>query len=63
MRETLEKHVRGPKPSIEMIEARLGALSAGATAQLRGEMDRQAGAAPGASVRRPSRRRSTSSEP
>ncbi|HZT02603.1 MAG TPA: betaine--homocysteine S-methyltransferase [Steroidobacteraceae bacterium] len=59
MRQTLETHVRGPKPSIETIEARLGALSAGATAQLRGEMDRQAGAAPGASQRRPSRRRST----
>jgi 5-methyltetrahydrofolate--homocysteine methyltransferase len=59
MRQTLETHVRGPKPSIETIEARLGALSAGATAQLRGEMDRQAGAAPGASQRRPSRRRPT----
>lgn len=59
MRQTLEAHVRGPKPSIETIEARLGGLSAGATAQLRGEMDRQAGAAPGASQRRPSRRRPT----
>jgi 5-methyltetrahydrofolate--homocysteine methyltransferase len=57
MRETLESHVRGPRPSIETIEARLGVLSAGATAQLRGNMDRQAGAAPGASQRRPSRRR------
>ena len=62
MRQTLETYVRGPKPSIEMIEARLGTLSAGATAQLRGEMDRQAGAAPGASLRRPSRRRPASSE-
>ena len=59
MRRALETHVRGSKPSTEMIEARLGALSAGATAQLRGEMDRQAGAAPGAAQRRPSRRRST----
>ena len=57
MRETLESHVRGPRPSIETIEARLGVLSAGATAQLRGNMDRQAGAAPGASPRRTSRRR------
>jgi 5-methyltetrahydrofolate--homocysteine methyltransferase len=57
MRETLESHVRGPRPSIETIEARLGILSAGATAQLRGNMDRQAGAAPGASQRRSSRRR------
>jgi methionine synthase I (cobalamin-dependent) len=63
MRHTLERHVRGPKPSIEAIEARLGALSAGATAQLRGQMDRQAGAAPGASQRRPSRRRSPASPP
>ncbi|HWF98051.1 MAG TPA: betaine--homocysteine S-methyltransferase [Steroidobacteraceae bacterium] len=59
MRRALETHVRGPRPSIETIEARLGALSAGAAAQLRGEMDRQAGAAPGASQRRPSRRRSS----
>jgi 5-methyltetrahydrofolate--homocysteine methyltransferase len=63
MRQTLETHVRGPKPSIAMIEARLGALSAGATAQLRGEMDRQAGAAPGATQRRPSRRPPTRGEP
>jgi 5-methyltetrahydrofolate--homocysteine methyltransferase len=62
MRQTLETHVRGPKPSIEAIEARLGVLSAGATAQLRGDMDRQAGAAPGASQRRPSRRRPTPGE-
>ncbi len=63
MRQTLEGHVRGAKPSIATIEARLGVLSPGATAQLRGEMDRQAGAAPGASQRRPSRRRSASGEP
>ena len=62
MRQALETHVRGPKPSIGTIEARLGILSAGATAQLRGEMDRQAGAAPGASPRRPSRRRPTQGE-
>ncbi len=62
MRQALESHVRGPKPSIETIEARLGALSAGATAQLHGEMDRQAGAAAGATPRRSSRRRSTQGE-
>ncbi|MGA9368281.1 MAG: betaine--homocysteine S-methyltransferase [Steroidobacteraceae bacterium] len=62
MRQTLEGHVRGPKPSIATIEARLGVLSPGATAQLRGEMDRQAGAAPGASQRRPSRRRPQDSD-
>ena len=62
MRQALETHVRGSSPPIETIEARLGALSAGAAAQLRGEMDRQAGAAPGAAQRRPSRRRSTRGE-
>jgi hypothetical protein len=35
----------------------LGAISTGATAQLRGELDRQAGAAPGAAVRRTTGRR------
>jgi methionine synthase I (cobalamin-dependent) len=63
MRQTLEGYVRGPKPSIEAIEARLGALSPGAAAQLRGEMDRQAGAAPGATQRRQSRRRPNRGEP
>lgn len=63
MRETLETHVRGPRPSIETIEARLGVLSAGATAQLRGNMDPRAGAAPGASQRRPSRRRPIGGQP
>ena len=63
MRQALETHVRGPKPSIETIEARLGALTAGAAAQLRGEMDPQAGAAPGAAQRRPSRRSTTRGGP
>jgi 5-methyltetrahydrofolate--homocysteine methyltransferase len=57
MRQTLESHVRGPKPDLATIEARLGAISTGAAAQLRGEMDRLAGAAPGASGRRTSSRR------
>ena len=57
MREALEKHVRGPKPDLASIEARLGAISSGATAQLRGELDRLAGAAPGATGRRPTGRR------
>lgn len=57
MRQALEGHVRGPKPDLAAIEARLGAISNGATAQLRGEMDRQAGAAPGAAGRRIQRRR------
>lgn len=57
MRQALESHVRGPKPDLAAIEARLGAISTGAAAQLRGEMDRLAGAAPGAAGRRPSSRR------
>ena len=62
MREALEHHVRGPKPDLAMIEARLGAISTGATAQLRGELDRQAGAAPGAIGRRTTSRRTTRPE-
>ncbi|MFI4891332.1 MAG: betaine--homocysteine S-methyltransferase [Steroidobacterales bacterium] len=57
MREALEKHVRGPSPDLAMIEARLGAISTGASAQLRGQLDRQAGAAPGATGRRTTNRR------
>jgi 5-methyltetrahydrofolate--homocysteine methyltransferase len=57
MREALERHVRGPRPDLAAIESRLGAVSTGATAQLRGELDRQAGAAPGANVRRTTGRR------
>jgi 5-methyltetrahydrofolate--homocysteine methyltransferase len=59
MRRALESHVRGPKPDLATIEARLGAISTGAAAQLRGEMDRQAGAAPGAAGRRTTSRRAT----
>jgi 5-methyltetrahydrofolate--homocysteine methyltransferase len=57
MRRALEAHVRGPKPDLALIESKLGAISTGAAAQLRGEMDRQAGAAPGAAGRRSSSRR------
>jgi 5-methyltetrahydrofolate--homocysteine methyltransferase len=57
MRQALESHVRGPKPDLALIEARLGAISTGAAAQLRGEMDRLAGAAPGAAGRRTTSRR------
>src|SRR3984957_5056756 len=56
MREALESHVRGPKPDLAAIESRLGAISNGATAQLRGELSRQAGAALGATQRRAGRR-------
>jgi len=57
MRQALEAHTRGPKPDLALIEARLGAISTGATAQLRGELDRKAGAAPGAVGRRLTGRR------
>ena len=56
MRQALESHVPGSKPDLATIEARLGAISTGATAQLRGDLSRQAGAAPGATGRRTSRR-------
>src|SRR5487761_396765 len=57
MRQALLRHERGPKPDLATIEARLGAISNGATAQLRGDLDRSAGAAPGAVGRRTQRRR------
>ncbi|HMK84346.1 MAG TPA: betaine--homocysteine S-methyltransferase [Steroidobacteraceae bacterium] len=57
MRRALESHVRGAKPDMAAIEAALGAISSGAAAQLRGELDRQAGAAPGAAGRRSTGRR------
>jgi 5-methyltetrahydrofolate--homocysteine methyltransferase len=57
MRLALESHVRGPKPDLATIEARLGAISTGAMAQLRGEFSRQAGAAAGAGSKRTTNRR------
>jgi len=57
MRRALESHVRGAKPDLAAIEAKLGAISSGAAAQLRGELDRLAGAAPGATGRRTTNRR------
>jgi methionine synthase I (cobalamin-dependent) len=62
MREALESHVRGPKPDLATIESRLGAISTGATAQLRGEMSREAGAAAGAAGRRSTGRRGARAE-
>jgi 5-methyltetrahydrofolate--homocysteine methyltransferase len=62
MRQALETHVRGPKPDLATIESRLGAISTGATAQLRGELSRQAGAAPGAAGRRATGRRGARAE-
>jgi len=58
MRRALESHVRGPKPDLATIESRLGAISNGATAQLRGELSRRAGAATGARLTRGTNRRS-----
>ena len=57
MRQALEAHVRGAKPDLATIEAELGPISTGATAQLRGELGREAGAAPGAVGRRSKSRR------
>jgi len=57
MRMALESHVREAKPDLAAIELKLGTISSGATAQLRGEMSREAGAAPGASARRTTNRR------
>ena len=62
MRQALEAHVRGPKPDLAAIESKLGAISNGATAQLRGELSRQAGAAVGAGGRRTTNRRSARAE-
>lgn len=62
MRTALEAHVKGAKPTLATIEAALGVVSSGASAQLRGELDRQAGAAPGASPRRGPGRRSSRAE-
>ena len=52
MRHALETHVKGATPDLKSIESKLGAISNGATAQLRGELSREAGAAAGARARR-----------
>jgi len=62
MRQALESHVRGSKPDLATIESRLGAISTGATAQLRGELSREAGAAAGAKLRRTTGRRGARAE-
>src|ERR1700720_1062976 len=62
MRQALESHLCGPKPDPATLETRLGAISTGATAQLRGELSRQAGAAPGAAGRPATGRRSARAE-
>lgn len=52
MRDALESHVRGPAPTLEEINARLGEVSNGARAQWGGEQSRAGGAAPGANLSR-----------
>ncbi len=57
MHAALQGYVRGPKPDRGTIESRLGTISTGASAQLHGDLDRLAGAAPGAAGRRIPKRR------
>jgi 5-methyltetrahydrofolate--homocysteine methyltransferase len=57
MRAALLAHTRGSSPPIEELEARLGPVSTGARAQLKGLMDRASGAAPSAVARSSSARR------
>ena len=57
MRQALEQHERGPRPPVQTIVEKLGEISTGAQAQLRGEMSVRAGAAATASPRRQGRRR------
>ena len=52
MREALESHTRGPAPTLEDINTRLGEVSNGARAQWGGEQSRAGGAAPGANLSR-----------
>lgn len=62
MRQALEAHVRGSTPDLATIESRLGAISTGAMAQLRGELSREAGAAAGATRKRTTGRRGARTE-
>ena len=61
MRLALNAHTRGEVVDVEQLEARLGTVSSGARAQLKGLLDRASGAAPNAAARRSpaSRRRTT----
>jgi methionine synthase I (cobalamin-dependent) len=62
MRQALDAHVQGPRPDLAVIQSRLGAISTGATAQLRGEFSREAGAATGGRVKRTTSHRSVRAE-
>ncbi len=57
MRCALERHTPGARPDAELIESRLGTISNGARAQLRGLLDRASGASPNATTRRSTGRR------
>ena len=57
MRMALENHQKGPEPLAETIVERLGEISTGAQAQLRGEMSVEAGATGATSSRRRTRRK------
>ena len=61
MRQALEAHTRGTPPDLATVIAKLGDVSTGARAQWGGDLDRLAGAAPGAdTARRRGRRPQTS---
>jgi methionine synthase I (cobalamin-dependent) len=57
MRTALERHTPGARPDAEIIETRLGTISNGARAQLKGLLDRASGASPNATIRRSTGRR------
>jgi len=63
MRAALEQHSPEARPDAERIEARLGTISNGARAQLRGLLDRASGAAPNATTRRSTGRRPAATRP
>ncbi len=57
MRQSIDRHVRGECPDLGTIQERLGGVSTGAKAQMRGEMSIQAGAVSDRGTARPRRRR------
>ena len=57
MRQTLDSHHKSASPDVTRIEHKLGLVSAGAKAQLRGDMSIAGGAARGRAQRKPGRRR------
>lgn len=61
MHDALVAHTKGPSPKLEQIISQLGDVSTGAKAQWSGEQSREAGAAAGATTRRGSGRRGSTS--